>query len=77
MNATAKRRIPAYISEQYPGRARQFKAERRKALKQVWAAFRDLRRGSAWFPGSYREIDKIYRSLRRISDDICEKNWGR
>jgi hypothetical protein len=77
MRATAKRRIPAYISEQYPGGARQFKAERRKALKQVWTAFRDLRRGSAWFPSGHGEIDKIFRSLRAIGDDICEKNWGR
>jgi len=77
MSATAKRRIPPYIAEQYRGGARQFKAERRKALKRVYEVFKELRRGSAWFPSSYREIDKIDRSLRIIGEDICEKNWGR
>jgi hypothetical protein len=77
MSATAKYRIPKYIAEQYPGGARQFKAKRRKALKQVEIAFHDLSRGSTQFPTSYKHILRIRESLAAISDDISIKNWGR
>jgi hypothetical protein len=77
MSATAKSRIPKYISEQYKGGARQFKAERRKALNLVEMAFHKLCRGSTQFPTSYKHILRIRESLAAISNDISIKNWGR
>ena len=77
MSATAKKRVPPYIAEQYRGGARQFKAERRKALKRVESAFNELRRGSMWFPTCYKHVDRIDKSLAAIREDISAKNWGR
>lgn len=70
-------KIPSYVSQQYKGGAREFKAKRRAALRDLKTALSELRRGCAYFPCGVDPVHHIADQVVIIEKAICVKKWGR
>ena len=71
-------RVPKFITEQYPGGAREFKSERRQALIKAKKAVKDLSFGISYAPAdSLLACIQAEVALDRLSHLLSIKNWGR
>lgn len=69
--------VPKFVSKQYDGGARAFKAAKRRQLKMVLRELSDLRTGCAFFPCGSGPVDKAAAALEEIRQSISLKGWGR
>ena len=69
--------VPRFISEQYKGGARGFKATKRRQLKALVKAYDDLKLGSAYLPGFPTHMSMIAKGIASLREELAEKKWGR
>lgn len=71
------RLVPKFVTEQYEGGARGFRAEKRRQLAAVKKAVEELRTGCAFFPCAEHPVNKIDEQLCILTAALSVKNWGK
>jgi hypothetical protein len=69
---SAKRNFPEHI-----GRSRQFKAEKRRELREFLKALAALRSGCAYCPGYPQPFETMERAAKDLKRAWSEREWGR
>lgn len=69
--------LPQYIVDQY-GSTREYKQTKRRQIRALEKALKDLRGGCAYLPNEgYRLFDQISFNVKDLRDITSLKNWGR
>lgn len=74
--ATNLKRIPKFVTDQYDGGAKGFKAIKRYQVKVLRKALDELRTGCVYLPCGTGPIEQIAQALEQLQDAVSAKNWG-
>jgi hypothetical protein len=64
-----------YVAKQYGG-ARQFRALKRRQLRQIKKMVGEFRCGSAFFPGNGSSVTKLEEALDDLGKALSREVWG-
>ena len=70
------RKIPRFVTMQYDGGAKGFKATKRRQLKALKKAFEEMRTGCVWLPCGTGPINAIFAAIVEMEDALSSKKWG-
>lgn len=68
--------LPDDVRRRYGG-SRGFRRAKRKALRNLITALRELRLGCAYFPNGGQSVARIDYEVKILERELSEKNWIR
>ena len=71
-----QRTVPKFIASRYGSGARGFRAEKRRQMRALEKAYKELRNGSAYFPSGIPQMTALESAIESVKQDISRKNWG-
>jgi hypothetical protein len=70
-------KLPAWFLKQERVTPRQWKARKRKEVKETLRALGNLRTGCVYLPCGAEPLRKIAKELQQIKKQLAVKSWGR
>jgi hypothetical protein len=74
--ATNRKAIPQFVTKQYRGGAKGFKATKRSQLKALRKAFEEFRTGCVWLPCGTGPVNQIFAAICELQEAVSSKSWG-